>query len=299
MSLFNRTFLYHHFQRAGQKNGTIWPRYDFLWHHTAEALRDRLRDIKRDFDTVIEIGHTPMVCTPHIQHEKKMQTVHFFAPLVGWRDTENNVTPTLIEMNDLPVITHSAPHSVDLIICMNYWHWVEDLPRLLHLCRTALKPDGLLLFSLFGGDTLHELRDAIQHTELHLYGGCAPRLSPMISLHDMAALLQQSGFALPVVDHDHVTLTYTHLKTLVQDIRGMGQSNAVTKRNRTFLTRDFWQQVEEYYRAHHGLDELRIRATVDCFYGLGWSPSASQPQPLKRGSGVIPLGSILRVKDSE
>lgn len=45
--------------------------------------------------------------------------------------------------------------------------------------KEALQPDGLFLAALFGGDTLFELRTALQLAEMEREGGISPHISPM------------------------------------------------------------------------------------------------------------------------
>jgi hypothetical protein len=160
--------------------------------------------------------------------------------------------------------------------------------------QRSLKPDGLLLGSFFGGETLSELRHCIMQTESEIYGGMSPRVSPFVSLQDMAALMQRAQFALPVVDHEMVTVTYESLEKLLNDLRGMGQGNAVFKRDKKILPKIFWPMVEKIYRENFANEQGRLKVTVEIIYFLGWAPAASQPQPLKRGSATHRLVDVLK-----
>lgn len=273
--LFDRNAILAHFQRA-EKN---WDAHDFLWRRVAETLQDRLLDIKRDFPVSVEIGFAPMVLTPEFCARKKIAAATHLSPFAY--DTV------------LPL----EPNSIDLIVSLNHLHWTEDLPGLLLQMRHALKPDGLLLFSLIGGETLFELRGALSAAESDSMHGISPRISPFVQLQDMAALLQHAGFALPVADNEIIHVTYKNVSALVRDIRGMGQSNAVAVRRRAIPKKNFWPLVERYYRTTHALPDGRLNATVEIICGLGWAPDPSQPQPLKRGSALVQLSDILQVKN--
>src|SRR5207253_3735312 len=113
--------------------------------------------------------------------------------------------------------------------------------------RRALKPDGLFLAALIGGDSLIELREAFGAAETEMEGGVSPRVAPFADLRDLGALLQRAGFALPVTDVDRVTVRYTDPLTLMHDLRRMGAGNALSQRRRTPLRRSTLRRVLEVY----------------------------------------------------
>ena len=106
--------------------------------------------------------------------------------------------------------------------------------------RRALRPDGLLLAAMLGGQTLIELRTALFEAELEQEGGVSPRVSPAIELGDAAALLQRAGYALPVADSETITATYPDALALMRDLRGMGETNALNARRRQFCAVRRW-----------------------------------------------------------
>ncbi len=278
--LFNRSVVAAHHARA-QKNPV-----DFLWKKIAAALQDRLLDIKRDFDTGVEIGHAPYVLSPDFLQRKKIVSSCFLSTLGGYGDA-------VIDEEFLPL----RPQSLDLLVSTSTLHWINDLPGTLVQMRRALKPDGVLVAAMFGGETLTELRDVLAQTELALYGGVSPRVSPFATLPDMAALMQRAEFALPVADSEKLTVTYENIYALIADIRGMGQSNAISRRNAKTLSKNFWIEADRDYRACYGLVNGRLPVTVEIIYVIGWSPDPSQQQPLKRGSATHRLADILRTDE--
>src|SRR5690606_40887108 len=102
-----------------------------------------------------------------------------------------------------------ADGSLDLVVSALSLQFVNDLPGTLIQIRRALKPDGLLLAALIGGDSLTELREAFAEAESEVEGGLSPRVLPFADIRELGSLMQRAGFALPVVDSDRVTVRYT------------------------------------------------------------------------------------------
>ncbi|MDA0705012.1 MAG: methyltransferase domain-containing protein, partial [Proteobacteria bacterium] len=181
----------------------------------------------------------------------------------------------------------------DLVISSFALHWVNDLPGTLLQARRCLKPDGLFLAALPGGDSLIELRAALLEAEAMISGGASPRVSPFVDLRDAAALLQRAGFALPVGDVDTITVSYSDPLALMRDLRGMGETNAMATRPRGFLRRDLLLEAARIYQTRHGGPDGRVPATFQIVFLTGWAPDASQPRALRPGSAQARLAEAL------
>lgn len=89
------------------------------------------------------------------------------------------------------------PRSLDLAICSNYMHWINDLPGFFKRVQDVLKEDGVFVGALFGGETLQELRTAFMLAEQEREGGVSPHVSPFAHIRDMGNVMTRAGFALP------------------------------------------------------------------------------------------------------
>jgi SAM-dependent methyltransferase len=187
-----------------------------------------------------------------------------------------------------------APDSFDLIVSVLSLHAVNDLPGALIQIRRALKPDGLFMAALFAGDTLTELRDAFAQGESEVLGGTSPRVAPFADVRDLGGLLQRAGFSLPVSDVERTSVRYRSFATLVGDLRGLGETNALAQRSQKFLRRDVLAAALAHYSAAHAEPDGRLRATFDIAYLTGWAPHESQPKPLKPGTARSRLADALR-----
>ncbi len=186
----------------------------------------------------------------------------------------------------------------DLVIHALCLHWSNDPVGQLIQCRRALRPDGLFLGALFGGQTLVELRAAVAEAEAEVSGGLSPRVAPMAEIRDAGGLLQRAGFALPVADSVTQTVTYADPLALMRDLRAMGEANALVGRLRRFTPRRVIETAAARYRAAFAGPEGRIRATFETIYLAGWAPDVSQPQPLRPGSAQARLAEALGVDET-
>lgn len=180
--------------------------------------------------------------------------------------------------------------SHDLVIHALALHWANDPVGQLIQCRRALKPDGLLIALAFGGETLSELRAALMQAEIEVAGGLSPRVAPMGEIRDLGALLQRSGFAMPVADSTAMTFTFRNLPHLMHDLRGNGETNALNERLRHPTKRAVFSRANELYRRDR---DGRLPATFEFVALTGWAPSADQPQPLRPGSATTRLADAL------
>jgi SAM-dependent methyltransferase len=187
-----------------------------------------------------------------------------------------------------------TPESLDLVVSALALQFVNDLPGVLAQVRRALKPDGLLLAAMIGGDSLTELRQAFAAAEAECEGGVSPRVVPFADLRDIGALLQRAGFALPVTDVDRVVVRYANAFVLMQDIRRMGAANVLIERRRTPSRRATLLRMAEIYAERFADADGRIRATFDIIWLSGWAPHASQQQPLKPGSAKASLAEAVK-----
>ncbi|MEM8699493.1 MAG: methyltransferase domain-containing protein, partial [Pseudomonadota bacterium] len=194
----------------------------------------------------------------------------------------------LMESEVLPV----SAGSHDLVISSLMMHWTNDPVGHLVQLRRALRPDGLVMAALFGGQTLSELRAALAEAESDITGGLSPRIAPMAEIRDLGGLLQRAGLAMPVADSERLTVTYASSRALMQDLRRMGETNVLSAR-RGGLTRAILDRTEAIYRHHFPAEDGRIRATFEIIFLTGWAPGPDQPVPLRPGSAKARLADAL------
>ena len=195
---------------------------DFLLRRAAEDMMIRLQSILRDFPRALDLGCHHGIVTEMLLADQRIGTV-ISADLCSAFATQSPSPTIVCDEEFLPF----AISSLDLIVSALTLHHVNDLPGTLIQIRRALKPDGLFLAAILGGQTLHELRTVLAQAEEEIDGGASPRIAPFADVRDLGALLQRAGFALPVTDADHVNVTYPTMFELMRDIRAMGASNVL------------------------------------------------------------------------
>lgn len=295
IEVFDRQAVIRHRERAA----AAFDDHAFLLREVAERLADRLDDFQRGFPLALDLGAHDGSLGDILQGRGGIETLIQVerAPSLA-RQAARRGRPTVIADEDvLPFDRDHGSRPFDLVMSALSLHWVDDLPGALLQIRRALKPDGLFLGALFGGETLHELRGVLMEAELEVEGGVSPRVSPLVDLRDAGALLQRAGFALPVADLDSITVTYPNALALMQELRGMGESNAVKARRRSLSRRATLLRAAALYEERHGTPDGRIPATFQVLFLTAWAPDASQQQPLKPGSAKMRLAEALKTDE--
>ena len=85
---------------------------------------------------------------------------------------------------------------------------MNNLPGLFREINRILKKDGVFVGSMFGGDTLFELRGSLQLAELEREGGFATHISPFVEVQDLGNLLNRSGFTMLTIDSDEIVVRF-------------------------------------------------------------------------------------------
>lgn len=272
--------------RMGFANGA-----DFVHRAVAEEIALRLSEVARQFEAAALIGSGGRLQADAI----RQATGHVPASVL-------ELAPSRAEALGIePVQTLDplalAPGAHDLIVSALELHWQNDPVGQLIQMRRALRPDGLMLAALFGGETLIELRTALAEAEVAVSGGLSPRIAPMADVATLGALLQRAGFAMPVADRMVLTASYPDAAALMRDLRAMGETNILSDRRRVPMRRAMLAACEEIYAARYADADGRVRATFEIVMLTGWAPGPEQPQPKRPGSAKARLADALGVPE--
>ncbi|AFX98582.1 methyltransferase domain protein [Candidatus Endolissoclinum faulkneri L2] len=264
--IFDRSLLRQRRERARKDYG----KFAFLEKEIAARLAIRLSDLRPRFPLSLEIGARSGALGSRIRTSGKIDTLIQSDLAVSWA-TERAIDGPALALDEefLPF----ANSSLDAVFSALSLHWVNDLPGTLSQICQVLKPDGLMLVAFFGGNTLAELRESFAQVEVVNTGCFTQRISPFADLSDVSVLTQRAGFKLIVVDLDTITVTYNNALDLMYDLRGMGETNLITKRQRTPLSRTLLSEMIKYYSAHFAREDGRIPASFQILYLTAWAPA--------------------------
>jgi len=238
----------------------------FLLEDTADEIQERLNEVNRVFKTQAVVAAFPNYWATHF--------------------------PTAKVVPDEDLLDFE-PEAHDLVVDGLSLHWSNDPVGQLIQIRRALRPDGLFLGAMFGGQTLHELRSCLAEAEIILTGGLSPRIAPMGEIRDLGALLQRAGFALPVADTSVKTVSYRSAFHLMKDLRAMGETNALAQRHKAIPPKALFAEAAKIYAQKYRTADGRIPATFEIVYLTGWAPDESQQKPLRPGSAKARLADAL------
>lgn len=282
--VFDRALLRARRRRAAA--GVELP--DFLLHRVGEDFAERLEIVQRTFAHGADLGAHHGVLARRLTELANVGEIVSSEPC----DALLARCPDPKLMADEEVLPF-ARESLDLVVSALSLQFVNDLPGTFAQVRQALKPDGLFLACLAGGDTLKELRHAWYLAEDELTGGASPRVAPTADVRELGSLLQRAGFALPVVDTDVIEVTYPSALALMRELKAMGAGNVLADRRRVPVTRSLLARACQVYEEMFGIGEGRVAATFELITLTAWAPHESQQKPLRPGSAAARLADAL------
>jgi len=286
--IFDRDLINRRLDRALAR-GAGDARADFLLTRAAQDLGERLSLVKRRFVAAGDFGSPGPHGAVQLAAGGQVDWVVRIAPTRASLGM-GAFLAVVGDLERLPV----ADGRLDLAVSLLALQSVNDLPGALVQMRRALKPDGLLIAALIGGETLTELRQSLTIAESELLGGASPRVAPFVDVRALGGLAQRAGLALPVVDLDRAIVRYADMFALVADLRAMGATNALEARARKPLRREILARAAALYSERFADPDGRVRATFDLVWLAGWAPHEIQPKPLEPGSATMRLADALK-----
>jgi SAM-dependent methyltransferase len=264
----------------------------FLLDRVAADLAERLTTVLRRFDLVLDLGTPGDVLRAALAALPSVGSVISARAALARGEAR---APHFVIADEEALPFRAAVF--DLVVSALSLQFVNDLPGTLIQVRRLLKPDGLFVAALAGGETLTELRQSFAAAESEIEGGVSPRVAPFADVRELGALLQRAGFALPVTDADRIMVRYGSVFALMQDLRRMGATNALRDRRRAPLKRATLMRMAEIYAERFADNGGRLRATFEIVWLSGWAPHPSQQQPLKPGSAQTRLADALGTRE--
>lgn len=277
--------------RARQRRAHALGPATFLLDRAATELGERLSAVLRRFDVAVDLGTPTDAVRRILVASEKVGTI--VAAAANAAALDNSFLRVASDEEALPF----ADASLDLVVSVLTLQFVNDLPGTLIQIRRALKPDGLFMAALIGGESLTELRAAFADAESAVDGGLSPRVAPFADVREIGALLQRAGFALPVVDSERLIVRYKSAFALMRDLRRMGATNVIHERRRAPLKRATLERMAKIYAERFSDPDGRVRAIFEIIWLSGWAPHESQQKPLRPGSAAQRLADALGTRE--
>ncbi|KAF1816112.1 S-adenosyl-L-methionine-dependent methyltransferase [Eremomyces bilateralis CBS 781.70] len=315
LQVFDRHTKWQQKERAAQDVETS-RKVDYLRDEVAFRLCERLLDINRNYDKVLDLGanacHIAKALTrpnpdadslrpvsePIAARIKHLVAAESSASML-YRDDSLPFNSEISITRDVLQDEESLPYpanTFDAVLSASSLHWINDLPSVLTQINHVLKPDAPFLGVMFGGDTLFELRTSLQLASLDRLGGISTHTSPLADVRDIGGLLQRAGFRLLTVDVDDLVVDFPDVYALMEELQAMGEQNAVRMRSGGPLSRDVLLAADGIYKEMHGNEDGSIPATFRLIYMIGWKEGEGQQRPLERGSGMVSIKDVLEGK---
>ncbi len=177
-----------------------------------------------------------------------------------------------------------ADASVDLILSNLLVQWC-DLDAILAEFRRVMAPQGLLSLTTLGPDTLRELRAAWRQIDAE------PHVNRFFDMHDIGDALVRAGFAAPVLDVEHYTLTYSDVRRIAADLKATGSGNAMVGRARGLTGLQKFAALQAAYEPFRR--DGRLPASYEVVFAHAWTP-AGAPRRVGDDGSTVSLDEIKR-----
>lgn len=291
MNVFNREM------KKRQKNWAAslqdGHQYDYLRAEVGSRVADRVYDIARTFPLALDISGGKSHIAQHLSKDIVERLVLTDISQQTLKQTRPSEIPTQCVLADEEFLPFKQ-NTFDLVVSSLTLHWINDLPGALRQIHQVLKPDGVFIGAMVGGETLYELRCSLQLAETEREGGFSPHVSPYTAVTDLGNLLGQAGFNMLTVDIDDVQVHYPGIMEVMTDLQGMGESNCAWNR-KSLLHRDTILAAAAVYKEMYGNKDESVPATFEILYMIGWKPHESQAKPAKRGSATVSFGDLSKI----
>ncbi len=254
---------------------------NLIYNHTAQDLLSRLDEINRDFKSILILTKNKNFISDKLL-DKQIKNPLIVSPIC----LANNKAIMIEDEENLPF----HENSFDLILSDLMLHTSNNLKTSLEKMHALLKPDGLMLCSMFGSETLRELKSCLLRAEEQFKEKVYPRINPFADIRTAGDILQSSGFKLCVADDTTIRVTSKDIFQLVTLIRSMGENNYINI-DKPNISKNIWNKASELMKDMTP-EEDGVISTFEILTLTGWKYHADQPKPLKPGSAKINFGDF-------
>ncbi len=258
-----------------------------LQREIGQRMLERLDYVKLKPEVIVDVGSGTGFCSGHlIKRYPKSQVIalDFALPMVMKSCTHRHWLKRphglCADLEQLPMVDRS----VDLIVSNAAIQWSTDLASTFAEFKRVLKPNGLLMFTTFGPDTLKEIRQAWAEVDDR------PHVSPFVDMHDVGDALLGARFADPVIDMEMITMTYSQLRPLMADIKAIGAHNASRERHKGLTGKKRMRAFTQAYEQFRSGGVLP--STWEVIYGHAWAADEMPQYQDDQGATRISVSAV-------
>ncbi len=258
-------------RRSFDRAASGYNRHAVLQHEVESRLLERIDYFDLNPDRVLDLGCGPGNACAALRREypgSQVIGLDWSPGMLAESRAREPLAGNLAVCADMLKLPFAA-RSIDLVFSSLSIQWTSALDQLFDEARRVLRPGGLLLFSTFGPDTLHELRTAWSEVDDR------PHVNRFMDMHNVGDLLVRAGFRDPVMDREDITLTYPDVLSLMRELKAIGAHNAATDRPASLTGKGKFQKVLEAYEAFRREDIYP--ATYEVVFGTATAPEEGQP----------------------
>lgn len=285
-------------RRAFNNAAATYDEHAFLQREIANRLFERLDYIRLNPARILELGSgTGYVTEKLLARNPAAQIIAVDLAPAMVAATKKKIAPAKLfdKLFRRSPIHHAicadaeaiplAAESIDFAISSLTLQWCDPQIVANEMAR-VLRPEGLFMFTTFGPDTLKELRQAFRAVD------DKPHVNTFVDMHDIGDMLSGAGFQDPVMDCEIITITYSELKTLMRELKGIGAHNVLPDRQTSLMGKTRWQRLANSYEQFRV--NSKLPATYEVVYGHAWKPALSKQKNVG-GEQAISLGDFKRM----
>lgn len=287
MSNLSETIHKNAIAQAFNKAAATYDQFAQVQHEIGLRLLDKLQDIPLQPKRILDLGSGTGQLNPLLRHRYPNATLINFdiaGKMLHFAKQHHKDLNTFFCQGDIASLPFNTAQ-FDLIISNCCFQWIPNLSSLFAALKQLLKPDGFLLFSTFGPDTLHELRQSFLLLDDN------PHVNQFVDMHHIGDQMLASGLQNPVLDKEFIYMHYPNVATLIHDLKKTGANYVVTGK-RSAVQRQQMQQVFNFYQSNFQTPTQQIQATYEVIY----AHACGQSRRLTSGSNdkahVYPISVV-------
>jgi len=257
-------------KQSFERAASGYDQHAVLEREVESRLLERLAFVRREPGLVLDIGcgvGTASIALARRFGKAKILALDFSLAMLGQVHRDDVKPPWVLcaDMHSLPL----AARSVDLVFSNLALQWSNDLSGVFQEFRRVMKPEAMLVFTCYGPDTLHELKQAWRVVDDRQHVNDFP------DMHDIGDELMSGGFREPVMDAERMTVDYPDLMTMMRELKGSGANNVATHRWRGLTGKLRLQAMQQAYRKF--CQNGRFPVSYEVVYGATFAPAEGQP----------------------